>query len=85
MTRHAAFTAQSDRNRTLPSSPALRLDQTHAALVSLREEERRLERLGLDEALRRCREQLRYWEFLSALFTLQPEPQRRAHRMHPGH
>ena len=85
MIRHAAFTSQSDLNRALPTSSALRLDQAHAALVSLRGEERRLERLGLDDALRRCREQLRYWEFLSALFTLQAVPPRRVPRMHRSH
>ena len=81
MNRQAALTSQSDVNRTLPASSAQRLDQAHAALASLREEERRLERLGLEDVLRRCREQLRYWEFLSALFTLEAEPRHRARRM----
>jgi hypothetical protein len=75
--RHAAFTSRSDLRRTIPSSAALRTDQACAALASLREEERRLERLGLDEALGRCREQLRYWEFLSALFALPAAPRSR--------
>jgi hypothetical protein len=78
--RHPAFTPRSDLHRAIPSTPALRIDQAHAALASLREEERRLERLGLDRALRRCREQLRYWEFLSALFALPVAPRSRVPR-----
>ena len=70
MTRHPAFTSTSDLQRVMPASVAARLDGAHAALASLREEERRLERLGLAGALRRCREQLRYWEFLAAIFSL---------------
>jgi len=77
MNRHAALTPRSDLRRAIPSTTALRVDQAYAALVSLRQEERRLERLGLDEALRRCREQLRYWEFLSALFALPAAPRSR--------
>ncbi len=71
MTRHPAFTAASDLRRAMPHTPGARLDGAHAALSSLREEERRLTRLGLADALRRCREQLRYWEFLAALFSLE--------------
>ena len=44
-------------------------DRIHAALASLRHEERRLERLGLETPLARCRAQRRYWEFLPALFS----------------
>jgi hypothetical protein len=67
-----------------PSAPA-RLDDAQAALASLREEERRLARLGLREALRRCREQLRYWEFLAALFSLPASPQRHLPATRRGH
>ena len=77
MNRHAALTSCSDLRRALPSTTALRIDQAHAALASLREEERRLERLGLEEALRRCRGQLRYWDFLAALFALPAAPRSR--------
>jgi hypothetical protein len=80
--RHAALTSSSDLCRAIPSTTALRVDQTHTALASLREEERRLERLGLEEALRRCREQLRYWEFLSALFALPAASRSRVPRAH---
>jgi hypothetical protein len=72
MNRHAAVTSRSDRNRPMPATRAGRLDEAHAALASLREEERRLERLGLDGALLSCRAQVRYWEFLAALFALEP-------------
>jgi hypothetical protein len=71
VSRPPAFTSSSDLHRVMPASAASRLDGAHAALASLREEERRLERLGLLEPLRRCREQLRYWEFLAAIFSLQ--------------
>jgi hypothetical protein len=80
MSRHAAATFRSDPDRPMPASRAQRLDEAHAALASLREEERRLERLGLEGALRGCREQLRYWEFLTALFELEPAPSGRLHR-----
>jgi len=82
MNRHAVLTPRSDLRRAMPPTTALRLDQAHAALASLREEERRLERLGLEEALCRCREQLRYWEFLSALFALPAAPRSRVPRTH---
>ena len=82
MNRHAAFTPRSDLRRAIPPTAALRVDQAYAALASLREEERRLERLGLEEALCRCREQLRYWEFLAALFALPAAPRSRVPRTH---
>ena len=85
MNRHAALTPRSDVRRGMPASPAGRCDDAQAALASLREEERRLERLGLAEALRRCREQLRYWEFLAALFSLPALAQGRPHAIRRGH
>jgi hypothetical protein len=54
----------------MPDDLAGRLDRIDAAIASLREEERRARRLGLARPLARCREQLRYWEFLRCLFTL---------------
>jgi hypothetical protein len=63
----------------MPASVAARLDEAHAALASLQREERRLERLGLAEAVRRCRAQRRYWEFLAALFSLPPGVSGRSH------
>jgi hypothetical protein len=62
----------------MPDGPGARLDRIHAAVASLAGEERRLERLGLTGAARRCREQRRYWEFLAAVFALEPEPEPRS-------
>jgi hypothetical protein len=78
--RTDAITPPADLYRVVPTTAAQRVDQTHAALASLREEERRLERLGLEEPLRRCRGQLRYWEFLAALFALPAAPLPRGSR-----
>jgi hypothetical protein len=72
--RTDALTPPADLYRVIPATAAQRVDQAHAALVSLRAEERRLERLGLEEPLRRCRGRLRYWEFLAALFALPAAP-----------
>ena len=85
MSRHEAVTARSDVQRPMPVSPVARLDDAHAALASLREEERRLERLGLETPLRRCRAQLRYWEFLAALFALPLGSRHRLHRALGSH
>jgi hypothetical protein len=85
VTRPPAFTAASDPRRDLPPTPGARLDGARAALASLREEERRLARLGLTGALRRCREQLRYWEFLAALFALQGAPAPRLRDVRRSH
>lgn len=70
------LTPAADARHPMPAGPGARLDGAHAALASLRAEERRLERLGLEPALLRCREQRRYWEFLVALFALPPDPSR---------
>jgi hypothetical protein len=59
-----------DRERDIPSGPGARLDRLEAAAAALRQEERRLERLGLAVAADRCRRELRYWEFLRALFSM---------------
>lgn len=65
-----AVTASSDPERTMPRSETARLDAIHRALASLREEQRRLEHLGLEVPLARCLQQRRYWEFLEALFSV---------------
>lgn len=70
MKRCPAIPAAADASRELPAGEGARLDALEAALATLREEERRLSRLGLDLALRRVREQRRYWEFLRAVMTL---------------
>lgn len=70
----APLTASSDTRAPMPDRPGARLDRIHAAVASLAAEERRLGRLGLNDAARHCREQRRYWEFLAAVFALEPEP-----------
>ena len=63
------LTPGSDRARPMPNSLAARRDDIEAALRSLREERRRLDRLALELPLARCHYETRYWNFLSALFT----------------
>ena len=72
--RRAPLTVSSDSRAAMPEGAGARLDRIQAAVASLAAEERRLARLGLTEAVRRCREQRRYWEFLAAVFALEPEP-----------
>ena len=69
--------------REMPRGSAARLDRIETALATLAQEERRLTRLNLVDAVQRCREQRRYWEFLRALFSIQSqrgEPSWRASR-----
>ena len=70
MSHGFALTASADTARDLPEAPACRLDRIEAALASLRNEERRLVRLGFEMPLLRCREQQRYWEFLRGVFSV---------------
>ena len=74
MMNRTPLTASSDLRAPMPDGPGARLDRIHAAVASLAAEERRRVRLGLTDAARRCREQRRYWEFLAAVFALEPEP-----------
>jgi hypothetical protein len=48
----------------------MRLDRIESAIRSLASEHRRLSRLGLAGAAERCRQQLRYWEFIATLFSM---------------
>jgi len=68
------LTSGSDRSRPVPASPAARRDDITTALRSLREERRRLERLGLELPLARCHHETRYWTFLDALFAVSDAP-----------
>jgi hypothetical protein len=68
------FSPAADLNASMPDHAGTRLDRLNAAIVSLRAEERRLERLGFSAPLAECRRQLRYCEFVRALFTLEPLP-----------
>ena len=61
-----------DFHGTSPSDRGSRLDQAHAAVTALREERRRLERLGFEMPLARCHERLRYWEFVAGMLSLPP-------------
>ncbi len=74
MSRRAPITPSSDVEREMPVAVGARVDALDAALLTLVAEERRLKRLGLDLAVRRCREQRRYWEFLRAVLTLPRDP-----------
>ena len=89
MKRSSPVTASADLRREIPASRSGRIDRVRAALSSLREEERRLTRLGLEAPLRRCREQRRYWEFLAALFpdrgpAIVPGPRRKRAQYRPA-
>jgi len=59
----------------MPLHPGTCLDEAHAAVASLREERRRLERLGWETPLARCHEQLRYWEFMASVLSLTKRPE----------
>ena len=67
------ITPSSDTSARMPDGAGARVDRIEAAVASLVAEERRLARLGLVEAERRCRQHRRYWEFLAAVFTLEPD------------
>ena len=61
------LTSASDRNRPMPAIVDERLDRIDTALATLENEQRRLERLGLELPLARCHEERRYWSFLRAI------------------
>jgi hypothetical protein len=67
------LTASADAARSMPASAGARLDAASAAVASLRQEQRRLQRMGLETPLARCHQQLRYWSFVRALCALAPE------------
>jgi hypothetical protein len=64
------LTPGSDRKRAMPDSLTARQDHIACAMRSLRDERRRLERLGLESPLARCHQETRYWAFLSGVFAL---------------
>ena len=68
-----ALTSSSDLSREIPDRATARLDRIAAAMASLSAEACRLERLGLELPLEECRRQLRYWNFLHALFSIAPD------------
>ncbi|MEO5988623.1 MAG: hypothetical protein ABIU54_00330 [Candidatus Eisenbacteria bacterium] len=63
-------TAAADTRRSMPTSMVARFDTANAAVNSLREEQRRLHRLGFEIPQARCHQQLRYWSFVRALHAL---------------
>lgn len=73
MTMFRPLTSVADPSRTMPADPASRVDQARVALASLRDEQRRLSRLGLETPLSRCHDQLRYWQFVAGLMALHPD------------
>jgi hypothetical protein len=77
MNRRDLVPASADPETPMPAGAGACMDRVQAALATLREEERRLARLGLDEARARCRGQLRYWEFLAAVFDIAADPHAR--------
>ncbi len=73
MSPFAPLTRAADPSAEMPARAGARLDAAHAAVASLRHEQRRLQRLGLETPLARCGHQLRFWTFVSAVCSLEPE------------
>jgi len=74
--------ARAPLERVMPEGAAARLDAACDTLAALRNEQRRLERLGFETPLARCHEQVRYWSFVAGLLSL---PERNAAaRAFPG-
>ncbi len=69
MTR-PALTPCAELSRVIPATAGERGYAIQAAVETLRHEERRLARIGLEWPLASCREQRRYWEFVGALHTM---------------
>jgi len=67
------LTRAADPSAPMPEGRGARRDAARAAVGSLREEQRRLERLGFELPLARCDRQLRFWRFVSVLCELEPE------------
>jgi hypothetical protein len=73
MSARAPLTSSADPSRPMPATAAARIDVANAAVASLRQERHRLQRLGFETPLARCHEQLRFWTFVSAVCSLEPE------------
>lgn len=67
MSPRPVVTPCADPSRVIPASADERAWAIDAAVETLKHEEQRLERIGLEWPLARCREQRRYWEFVGAL------------------
>ena len=71
MKNFGSLTPAADTARAMPTGAGARLDAANSAMASLREEQRRLERLGFETPLARCHQQLRFWSFVSAVCSLE--------------
>ena len=65
-----SLTGSADPLRDMPEERGEQLDRVASAIASLRDEQRRLERLGFETPLHRCHHQRRYWEFVGAVLSL---------------
>ena len=66
------LTSGADASRVMPVSAHARVDAARVAVATLREEQRRLERIGFELPLARCHEQLRFWNFVHSVCSLAP-------------
>lgn len=73
MNASAPLTSSADPRRDMPRAAGARLDAADAAVASLAHEQRRLERLGFEVPLARCQQQMRFWSFVKAVCSLEPQ------------
>ena len=73
MNARGPVVAGADPSRPMPATPAARLDAASRAVAALREEQRRLRRLGFELPIARCDDQLRFWSFVKAVCSLAGE------------
>ena len=73
MSAFVPVTAIADPRRRMPEGPSARRHAADAAVRSLADEQRRLERMGLEWPLARAGQQLRYWRFVRALCAIAEE------------
>ena len=73
MTAPAPVPGLADPSRAMPATAPQRRAAADAAVASLKSEQHRLERLGLEWPLARTQRQLRYWQFVRALCVIAAE------------
>jgi len=59
-----------DTRHEMPANRAMQLDRAERAIHALDAESRRLERIGFELPLARCRESRRYWTFVRGLLAV---------------
>lgn len=59
-----------DTRGEMPANRMLQLDRAERAIHALDEETRRLERIGFELPLARCRASHRYWSFVRGLLAV---------------